>query len=378
MLKQQKITYHNFSIFQYFNISILIMWLQTSIWSNRMKTLYLLILFPVFLFWVFFVIFWISFLKNPNSTVETLSTWVPTMTWECISNGLISCPGADPISQALSSTLSLFTLLGPVILVWCLISFLFYRQIVFKFSWATPISRKDYPQVYNIVENLCISRWILVDEDVKQWRWIKIWIIDDMSLNAFALWWNPKNSWIVFSRWILEKLNKQEIEAVAAHELTHILNKDSLLMITIVVFIWAIATIGEIVFRAWLHMSSWSSNSDSKNSWQIKMVVILVWVVLMILGYLIFPLVQLAVSRRREYLADAGSVELTKDKYAMISALKSISQDSVIENIKKWTVAAMCIESPFDKKNWWFASFIWNLFSTHPSIEDRISALEKY
>ena len=100
---------------------------------------------------------------------------------------------------------------------------------------------------------------------------------------------------------------------------------------------------------------------------------------LIIIGYLIFPLIRLAISRKREYLADAGSVELTKDNTSMISALQKISQDSRIESIKKQTVAAMCIETPFakDKKTHkikWFH----NLLSTHPSIEDRISALKNY
>lgn len=307
-----------------------------------------------------------------NSTYEYFSTQVAQSPDLCPTNEISSCTRNYYISQAFNNTLSVFSLLGPVILIWCLISFLFYRQIIFKFSGASPLSRKDNPQIYNIVENLCISRWILVESDIQQNRWIKVWIIEDSSLNAFAVWWNPKNSWIVFSRGLLEKLNKQEIEAVAAHELTHIINKDSLLMIVIVVFIWAIATIWEIVFRIAL------STKSEKDSWNIKLAMIVIWIVLMVLWYLIFPLVQLAVSRRREYLADAGSVELTKDKNAMISALKNISQDAVIEDIKKPTVAAMCIASPFDSKKWWFSSFIWNLFSTHPSIEDRIKALEGY
>lgn len=170
----------------------------------------------------------------------------------------------------------------------------------------------------------------------------------------------------MFSRWIINKLNKQELEAVAAHELTHIINKDSMLMIVVIVFVWIIATIWEIVLR--ITLSSWSS-SDDKKDWRLVLIMMIVWIVLLILWYIMFPIIQLAISRRREYLADAWAVELTKDKYAMISALQKISWDPIIESIKKQTVAAMCIENPFKWKDF---------FSTHPSIEKRIKALESY
>jgi heat shock protein HtpX len=143
-------------------------------------------------------------------------------------------------------------------------------------------------------------------------------------------------------------------------------------MIVIVVFIWIIATLGEIIFRSALHSKSWKK--DDKNWWWL----ILIWLALLIVGYLIFPLIRLALSRKREYLADAGSVILTKDKYALISALQKISQDSAIESIKKNTVAAMCIESPFTKDSKSITSIFRWLTSTHPSIEDRINTLKQY
>lgn len=107
------------------------------------------------------------------------------------------------------------------------------------------------------------------------------------------------------------------------------------------------------------------------------MTMVMIGVVLLILGYLILPIVQLAVSRRREYLADAGSVELTKNRDAMINALRSISQDSTIESIKKDTVSALCIANPFPKAAGLMSSFH-EFFSTHPTIENRIELLKKY
>ncbi|MCT4617698.1 MAG: M48 family metallopeptidase [Candidatus Gracilibacteria bacterium] len=311
--------------------------LQSSIWSNRLKTIYLLILFPLFLFGLFYAVF---FAMNYNSAVE--------------------------FSQVLDSTNKIFlqviSVLTPVLFVRMLISFFFYRQIIFKFSGAKAITRKENPEIYNIVENLCISRGLPTPN---------IGILEDDSMNAFATGLSEKSAWIVFSRGLLNRLDKREIEAVAAHELTHIINRDSLLMVVIIVIIGAVATIGEIVFRWGLYSRP---NSDSKDN--SKALLIMIGLVLMFLGYLIFPLVRLAISRKREYLADAGAVELTSDNRAMISALEKISTDAQIESIKKNTVAALCIEDPKSKKE--KRSFIGNLFSTHPSVPDRIEALKKY
>jgi heat shock protein HtpX len=305
-------------------------WLQSSIRANRLKTVYLLLLLPGILFCALFLVFFLS------------------------------SQSADAFNDAIQNVAGAFVFVWPLIIIRGLISFFWHRYLIFSFTWAKQIDRKTEPEIYNIVENLAISKWLPVP---------KIGVMEDDSLNAFALWRNAKNSRIVFSRWIINKLTRREIEAVAGHELTHIINKDCLLMVTVVVFVWIIWTLGEIMIR----MRS-SSNSDNKSSGYIQ----LIWFVLMMLWYLIFPLIQLAISRKREYLADAWSVELTKDKQSMIDALRAISKDSVIESISKQTVAAMCIESPLMNNNWKKSSFWSSLFATHPTIEDRIKALENY
>lgn len=304
-------------------------WIQGSIRSNRMRSIFLIILFPVVLWLFMCVAFTLIFYYNSETVIGF----------------------AQSRNQASLYAIDIFSLLWPILLIRWIISFFFYRQIIFKFSWARAITRQENPEIYNIVENLCISKWLPTP---------KIGVLDDDSLNAFATWRNSKNSWIVFSRWLINKLNKSEIESVAAHELTHIINKDSLLMIIIVVFVWAVATIGQILMRI-------RSSGKGKNPLP------LIGLLLVIVGYLIYPFIQLAISRKREYLADAGSVEITKDKYAMISALQKISQDPIIESIKKDTVAAMCIQTPFAP-----GGKLKTLLSTHPSIEDRIKALQSY
>lgn len=306
--------------------------LQSSLRENNIKSVLLLIAFPVIL-WAVVVVVLTFTVASENS--------IP------YSEGLIYW-------NALAA--EIFLWLWPVIIFWAILSFRFHRQIIFSFTWAKPITRTDYPEIYNIVENLCISRGLFVP---------RIGILEDDSLNAFATGRNSKNARIVFSRGLINKLEKAEIEAVAAHELTHIINRDSFLMVVIVVFVGVIGTLGQILVRT-------RGSSKSKNWAPLAMI----WIALLIIGYLIYPLIQLALSRRREYLADAGSVLLTKDKYAMISALRKISQDSRIESIDKPQVALLCIAQPLSSKHKlsWFS----DLFSTHPAIERRIAALESY
>lgn len=259
-------------------------------------------------------------------------------------------------------TIQAFTFVGPVILLYGLVSFFFYRQMIFAFTGAKPVTRKDHPEIYNIVENLCISKWIPTPN---------IGIMEDDSLNAFATGRWPKNARIVFSRGLLAKLSKQEIEAVAGHELTHIINRDTLLMIVVIVFVWAVATLWEIILR--IGLRSRGGKKDNIGGY-----LILVGGVLAVLWYLVFPLIQLAISRRREYLADAWSVEITKDSHSLISALEKISHDPIIESIEKQTVAAMCIETPFQKHESGIKHRFQNLLSTHPTIPNRIKALRNF
>lgn len=210
--------------------------LQSAIWSNRFKTTVLLVLFPTLLF---ALIFLVEYALTYNATSPYL-TEIEIQQFMASPDSLDSYSSEskkNPVStshRAFSETLSVFTYLGPVVLIWALVSFYFHRQLIFTFSGAKPIDRRSYPELYNLVENLCISRGVSMP---------KIGILDDESLNAFALGWKPKNAWIVFSKGIINKLDNTEIEAVAAHELTHILNKDGLLLATTIVYIGAIAAL---------------------------------------------------------------------------------------------------------------------------------------
>jgi len=318
------------------------MWIQKSINANRARTVFLALMFPLF------VLLLVGIAFAVEATSGGLIWWSPEFWY------FVTYRAGAVLSIAF-----------PIMLIWFFIAFAFHRQLIFKFSGAKAIQRKDHPEIFNIVENLCISRGLPTPN---------IWILEDDSLNAFATWRKPKNARIVFSRGLLNKLDKREIEAVAAHELTHIMNKDSLLMVCVIVFVGIIGTVGEILVR-----SAGRVKGEWENSGKAALAIVLIGIGFLVLGYLLFPLIRLAISRKREYLADAGSVELTKDTDAMISALQKISQDSRIESINKQTVAAMCIDTPFqrDPKTHKVSRFH-NILSTHPSIEDRVAALRSY
>ena len=297
------------------------MWIHESIKSNKAKTIALLISFPVILFLIVYIVTVIFSSGTVNDVID------------------------------ISLTISIV-----VTVIWTIALF-FQKKIIFGYTGAKELSRKENPRIYNIVENLCISQWLKTP---------KIGIIQDSSMNAFATGWNEKDSWVVFTTWLIDRLQDSEIEAVAWHELTHIANRDCRLMAVIVVYIWIISTVWSYMLRYGIY---WWNSSKSK----LKLIP-LIWLICISLWYIFYPLIRLAISRKREYLADAWSVLMTKDRNAMISALQKISTDPTVETIQKDTVAAMCIENPLWKMKKWLS----NLLATHPSIEDRIAALNNY
>lgn len=303
------------------------MWIQQSISSNKAKTVLLLICFPVLLYLITYIVMLV----------------VPT--WDSASQN-----ATNAIDVAL--TISII-----VTIIWT-ISLFAQKKIIFNYTWTKELERKDNPRIYNIVENLCISKGIKTP---------KIWIIQDTSMNAFATWRSDKDSRVVFTTWLIDRFEDREIAAVAWHELTHIANRDCRLMAVIVVYIWILTTIWSYIIRRGIW---WSSSSKSK----LKLALPIIWGICLVLWYIFYPLIRLAISRKREYLADAWSVLLTRDRESMISALQKISTDSTVESIQRDTVAAMCIENPLSKIKKGFS----NLLSTHPSVEDRIAALKNY
>jgi heat shock protein HtpX len=246
------------------------------------------------------------------------------------------------------------------VLVWFTIAYFSHTAMINKATDSKPLSRSENKRVYNLVENLCISTGMTVP---------KINIIDDDSLNAFASGINTNTFSISLSKGIIDKLNDEELEAVIAHELTHIRNRDVRLLIISIVFVGIFAFISQALFRSIQFGRVGRGKKGGAG--------ILIAIVLALVGLLVSILFRFALSRKREYLADAGSAELTRRPLALASALRKISADSTIEAVKRKDVAQLFIENPQVKEE--KSSFsVSSLFATHPPISKRIQLLEQF
>lgn len=241
---------------------------------------------------------------------------------------------------------------------WFTIAWFAHTRLIQAATGAIPVTRKEFPELYNLLENLCISRGLPMP---------KFQVIDSPALNAFASGINEKTYCITLTRGIIESLDQDELEAVIAHELTHIMNRDVRLLIVSVIFVGMISFLAEMAFRSMMYgggrhsrYRSRSGNRDNNNG-----AVMLVALAVLILGYVFAVLLRFALSRKREYLADAGAVELTKNPDAMMRALMRISGQDKVEDMPD-EVQQMCIENS--------ANFM-GLFATHPPIKDRIKVI---
>ncbi|RDJ25039.1 peptidase M48 Ste24p [Bosea caraganae] len=235
---------------------------------------------------------------------------------------------------------------------WVFIGFKINVGLISSVTGAQGVTREANPKLYRMLENLCISRGLPMP---------KLAIIENEALNAFASGVNEKQFTVTVTTGLLGALNDAEVEAVLAHELTHIRNGDVRLMVIAVVIAGVISFVGEMIFRNFGRVRI-SSDNDKKGSG----VAILIGIVVIAIAWLLAVLIRLSLSRSREYLADAGAVELTKNPDAMISALLKIAGRADIEGVPSG-VMDMCFENDPDD----FA----DLFSTHPSITKRVQAL---
>ncbi len=239
------------------------------------------------------------------------------------------------------------------------VSYYYSDKIVLGISGAKLVKKGDNPALYRMVENLCIASGLPLP---------KIYTIDDSATNAFATGRDPKHAAIAFTTGILQKLNKQELEGVTAHELSHVGNRDTLLLSVVSILVGTIALLSD-----WFLRSMWYGGRDRDNkSGTIFMVLALVAA---ILAPIVATLIQLAVSRRRELLADASGVLLTRYPQGLMNALQKISSDKEPLEVANRGTAHLYIVNPLKGQQaiGWFAS----LFNTHPPIEVRIKALRE-
>jgi len=265
--------------------------------------------------------------------------------------------GLIDVNRSFLATIPWITI---AVIIWFIIAWFSHVAIINAATNSKPLERKENKAVYNLVENLCISTGM---------RMPMINIIEDRSLNAFASGINQRTYSISLSRGIIEKLSEDELEAVIAHELTHIRNRDVRLLIISIVFVGIFAFITEMLFRS-LRFGRIGRGKKEGGA-------ILIALLLALLGYFLASLFRFALSRKREYLADAGSAELTKRPLSLASALKKVSEDPIIEAVKRKDVAQMFLENPQETEEKNKFSFA-NLFATHPPILKRIQILEQF
>ncbi len=247
-------------------------------------------------------------------------------------------------------------------LIYTIIMFYSGNKLILNMSGARQVTKKEYPYLYHTIEGLAVSAGIHPP---------KAYIIDDSALNAFATGRDPKNASITVTTGLLKAMNRQELEGVVAHEMSHIKSYDIRFMMLTAVLVGIITLLSDFLLRSFL----WGGKHkrESRNAGQLTIILIAAGLILAILTPLIGQMIKFAISRKREFMADANSAVLTRYPPGLAGALRKISKDSdpLVDQANKAT-AHLFISTPFRKKT----GFITNLFSTHPPIEERIKRLE--
>jgi heat shock protein HtpX len=245
--------------------------------------------------------------------------------------------------------------------LWVVIAYYFHQGMIDALTGGRDVTRAEEPRLYNTLENLCISRGITMP---------KLKIMESDALNAFATGMSAKQYSITVTTGLLNRLNDAEIESVLGHELTHIRNGDVRMMVIAVIIAGVVSFFAELVFRLWFYngFSFRGGRSDDRRGGGAA-VAVLVAVALIAVAYFLSIVIRLALSRSREFLADAGSVELTKNPDAMIAALRKIEGRGELPGATS-AVMEMCLDNP--------RQGFGELFDTHPSVDSRIAALVKF
>lgn len=266
------------------------------------------------------------------------------------------------LQRALSDLITHAPLATGLTLIWIVIAYLFHQRMIDAITDSHTVERKDEPKLYNLLENLCISRGMTMPQ---------LKIMDSDVLNAFASGLNEKQYCVTVTRGLMNALNEAELEAVLAHELTHIRNGDVKLMVTAIIIAGVISFFAELIFR-WLAYGPrvrFSDDSGESRKASPAAAALLIAVAIVILAWIFSIVLRFSLSRTREYLADAGAAELTRNPDAMISALLKISGKAEIPGAPSGLME-MCIENER-------SGFV-DMFATHPAIEDRVEALVKF
>jgi heat shock protein HtpX len=224
------------------------------------------------------------------------------------------------------------------------------------------VTKQEEPDLYNVVENLSIGSGLPMP---------KVWVIEDSAPNAFATGRDPSHAYVAATRGLIDKLDHNELEAVMAHEMSHVGNYDTRLMTFVAVAVGMIALVADLMLRfTWFGAGSRSSNKDKGNG-AIGVIILVIAILLMIISPIVATIMKFALSRRREYLADSSGALLCRNPGALADALEKISKDPEPLEAANKATAHLYIENPLKEHD----SFFNSLFSTHPPAEERIKIL---
>lgn len=310
--------------------------LQGQIWRNNSRSTMLLFAFPALILGTIYgSLFFISMADSDNAEADMKfvnDTFLQVM----------------PIAVG-------------AVLVWFLIAYFAQSAMIRAATGAHTLARKENMRVYNLVENLCMSKGMPMP---------KVQIIESPVLNAFASGLDKRTYTVTLTRGIIDTLNDEELEGVIAHELMHIRNKDVRLLVITIIFVGIFAFVVQVAFRSVLY-GGLRSKDNKKSDGRAMMIILAVSAV----AYLLSIMFKFALSRKREFLADAGASEMTKNPRALASALRKISGNYKVEGVKSSDVEQMFIHNGPSSG---FLGGLGGLFSTHPPIDKRIKALENF
>ncbi len=280
------------------------------------------------------------------------------LTWVYIAGFLIFVIGVGYVFAGAMNNSAILYIAVIFSVVMSFASYWWSDKIVLAMSGAKPIDHDSYREIYHLVENLCITAGLPVP---------RIYIIEDTATNAFATGRDPKHGVICLTTGIIQKLEKAELEGVIAHELSHIGNRDILLSTVVVILVGFITLLADW-FRHWAFWGG-RSRDDNDGGGQLRLILIIAAIVLSILAPIAGVLMQLAISRKREFLADADGALLTRHPEGLARALEKISADKEPLEAANRATAHLYIANPFKGKK------VSKLFMTHPPIEERVKAL---
>lgn len=329
--------------------------MQTQISRNNRLSLLLLLMFPVIIsgmVWVFLAT--LNYLENGYTNQYGES---------------VHYLNVDNVNQ---SYLTVIPWIALGVAIWFIIAYFYNASIIQHATGAHAVTRMENPRLYNIVENLCMT----CNMDMP-----KINIVDDPQLNAYASGINAQSYTVTVTEGLLDKLNDDELAAVLGHELTHIRNHDTKLLITCIVFVGIVSTVMSIAVRilynTLLYGGERKRDDEKGGSGLGIIIVLLIGIICCAIAYVFTLLTRFAISRKREYMADAGGAELCGNPLALASALRKISADPGLDNVKRPDVAQLFIAQPDEMKHG-LMSFMDSLFSTHPDVKKRIALLEQF